>query len=114
VHVDRWSGRLKTIDVQKRINYLRRKFGRWRKRRRDKNRRRRRIGNRRRRRIRNRRRRRIRDRRRMRGRGGLRWRRRSMHNRRSWKRQDKVKGRLWSWRTVEKRWKNSHKAQTKK
>jgi hypothetical protein len=96
--VNRQSERLKTIDVQKNINYLRRKFGRWRKRRRNGNRRRKRI----------------RDRRRMRGRGGLRQWRRSMHDRRSWKRRDKKKGRLWSQRIVEKRWRKSRKAQTKK
>jgi hypothetical protein len=44
VHIDRWSGRLKTVNAQERINYLRRRFSRWRKRRRNGNRRRKRIG----------------------------------------------------------------------
>jgi hypothetical protein len=98
VHVDRWSKRLRTVDVQKRISYLRRRFGGWRKRRRNENRRRRRTV----------------DRRRMRGRGGLRQQKRSTHDRRNWKGQDRKKGRLWSQRIMEKRWRKSRKAQKKK
>jgi hypothetical protein len=68
--VDRWSGRLKTFDEQKRIDYLRRRFSGWWKKSRDRNRRRMRIGN----------------GRRTRGRGGLRQQNRNMLDRRSWKR----------------------------
>jgi predicted chitinase len=68
--VNRQSRRLKIVDEQRRIDYSRRRFGRWQKKRRDGNRRRKRTG----------------DGRRMRGRGGLRLRRRSMLDRRSWKR----------------------------
>jgi hypothetical protein len=68
--VSRQSKRLKIVDEQRRIDYSRRRFGGWQKKKRDGNRRRKRIG----------------DGRRMRGRGGLRLWRRSMLNRRSWKR----------------------------
>jgi hypothetical protein len=74
----RWSTRQKIVDEQRRTNCLRRKFGSWQKKRRNKSRRRKRTG----------------DGRRMRGRGGLWLRRRNMLDRRSWKRQDKKKRRL--------------------
>jgi hypothetical protein len=97
-HINRWSRKLKIVDTQKRISYSKRRFGGWQKRRRNGNKRRRRI----------------RDGRRTRGKGGLRWWRRSTQDRRSWRTQDRVKGRLWNQRTAEKRWKRSRKAQTKK
>jgi hypothetical protein len=96
--VDKWSGRLKTVNEPRRTDYSRRKFGGWQKKRRNRNRRRKRTG----------------DGRRMRGRGGLRLRRRSTLDRKSWKRQDRERGRLWSQRIAEKKCRKSRKAQTEK
>jgi hypothetical protein len=75
MHIDRQSGRQKIVNMKKRIGYLKRRFGRWWKRKRDGNRRRRRTG----------------DKRKKRGRGGSRQPRRSMLGRRSWRRHDREK-----------------------
>jgi hypothetical protein len=76
----RQSARQKIDDKQRRTGCLRRRFGGWQKKRRNESRRRKRTG----------------DGRRMRGRGGLRLWRKSMLDRRSWKRRDKRKERLWN------------------
>jgi hypothetical protein len=76
----RRSARQKIDTEQRRTSCLRRRFGGWQRKRRNKSRRRKRTG----------------DGRRMRGREGLRLQRKSMLDRRSWKRQDERKKRLWN------------------
>jgi hypothetical protein len=78
VNVVRQSGRQKIVDMKKRIDYLKRRFGGWWKRKRDRNRRKRK---------------RTRNGRKKRGRGGLRQPKKSMLGRKSWRKQDRRKGR---------------------